>query len=74
MSRAERGKIRVGRPQVDPDDPSHVPGIREGNQRGSYEIQPGHLGDGRSTARRSTGINADDRNAIDPESPNISPP
>jgi hypothetical protein len=34
---------------------------------------PGHLPDGKATAERSTGINADKRNPIDPNSPNLSP-
>jgi|GEM_PF-282646 len=71
-SRASR--IRVGKPQVRPAKPSHVAGVREGNEPGSYRSQPGHLPDGRSTARRSTGINARNRNPIDPSSPNLSPP
>lgn len=59
---------------VTPDLPSHVEGIREGNARGNYEKQPGHLPDGHSTAERSTGVNAGSRNPILAEMPNISPP
>ena len=33
----------------------------------------GHKEDGTSTARRSTGINPDSRDAILPEMPNLSP-
>lgn len=68
------GKIRVGRPHVKPDKPSHTPGVAQGNSTGNYDKQPGHLTDGRSTARRSTGINAKARNAILPGMPNLSPP
>jgi hypothetical protein len=66
-------EIRTGKPQVRPSKPSHVAGVREGNAPGSYKSQPGHLADGTSTARRSTGINAKHRDPIDPSSPNLSP-
>jgi len=59
---------------VAPDMPSHVDGVHEGNATGNYEKQPGHLPDGRSTAERSTGINAKTHDAILPEMPNLSPP
>jgi hypothetical protein len=66
--------IVVGKPDVDITKPSHVSGTREGNERGSYEKQrQGHLPDGRSTAARSTGINPDAKNPIDPGAPNLSP-
>lgn len=66
-------EIRTGKPQVKVWKPSHVPGVREGNSPGSYKAQDGHLEDGTSTARRSTGINARSRDPIDPSSPNLSP-
>jgi hypothetical protein len=66
-------KLRIGKPDVAPDAPSHVPGIKQGNARGNYERQPGHLPDGRSTAARSTGINPKLRDPIDPSMPNLSP-
>lgn len=66
--------IQTGKPDVDPAKPAHVRGVREGNAPGSYRDQPGHRADGTSTARRSTGINARDRNPIDPSAPNLSPP
>lgn len=65
--------IRTGRPDVDPARPSHVPGIKEGNEPGNYEKQAGHLPDGRSTAERSTGINPHRHDPIDPSMPNLSP-
>jgi hypothetical protein len=37
------------------------------------QTSPGHLPDGKATAERSTSINADKRNPIDPNSPNLSP-
>jgi hypothetical protein len=73
QKRTERN-ITIGRPDVRPDAPSHVAGVRQGNRRGNYEQQPGHLPDGRSTARRSTGVNPEPHNPIDPEMPNLSPP
>ena len=66
--------IRIGAPAVDNAAPTHVPGVRYGNKVGNYEGEPGQLPDGRSTARRSTGINAEDRDPILPEMPNLSPP
>ena len=71
--RSGRDNMRVGRPQVRTTSPSHTRGVREGNERGAYTHQAGHLTDGRSTAARSTGINADARNPIDPDMPNLSP-
>ena len=56
-----------------PDMPSHVKGIPEGNATGNYEKMPGHQPDGRSTAERSTGINAANEEPIDPRMPNLSP-
>jgi len=72
-TRVVRG-VRIGRPDVDPAKPSHTPGIREGNQPGSYDKMRGHRPDGTSTAARSTGINPADREPIDPDMPNLSPP
>ncbi|MGW1028592.1 hypothetical protein ACWD4J_33745 [Streptomyces sp. NPDC002577] len=65
--------IKVGKPDVKPDKTAHVAGVRRGNHRGHYKRMPGHLPDGRSTARRSTGICARSRNPVMPGMPNISP-
>ncbi len=65
--------IRVGHAKIKPTSPTHVPGMRIGNEPGSYERSHGHLPDGRSTARRSTGIDPDGHNPILPEMPNLSP-
>ena len=65
--------LKVGKPDVSPDAPAHTPGVREGNSKGNYEKQPGHLPDGRSTAARSTGINPKLHEPIDPRMPNLSP-
>jgi len=69
-----RDNLRTGQPDVSPDKPSHVPGVFQGNAVGNYEKQKGHLPDGRSTAARSTGINADMHDPIAPGMPNLSPP
>lgn len=65
--------LRVGKPAVKPDTPAHTPGIKQGNSKGNYEKQPGHNPDGTSSAKRSTGVNADAREPIDPSMPNLSP-
>jgi hypothetical protein len=65
--------MRKGKADVDPDKLGHVKGIKQGNARGNYEKQAGHLPDGRRTARSSTGINAKRREPIDPRMPNIPP-
>jgi hypothetical protein len=55
------------------DKPAHTPGIKQGNAKGNYEKQVGHLPDGRRTAAASTGINPKAREPIDPRMPNLSP-
>lgn len=65
--------LRVGKADVAITGPSHVAGVKQGNAVGAYEKQAGHLSNGTSTANRSTGINADTRNPIDPRMPNLSP-
>jgi hypothetical protein len=69
-----KDNLKVGKPDATPDLPSHVPGVREGNASGNYEKSAGHLPDGRSTAKRSTGILPDKHDPIDPRMPNLSPP
>lgn len=69
----EIANLTVGEPQVKPSAPAHVPRVKEGNEPGNYARQAGHMSDGRSTARRSTGVNAGARNPIDPRMPNLSP-
>jgi hypothetical protein len=66
--------LLVGRPAVSPSKPAHTAGVRQGNAKGSYGREAGHLADGRSTSRRSTGVNPSARNPIDPRMPNLSPP
>jgi hypothetical protein len=69
--------VRIGKPQIRPDGPSHIPGIRMGNAPGSLAREPGfHPVNGlvKASAERSTGINARARNPIDPRMPNLPPP
>jgi hypothetical protein len=65
--------IKVGKPDVSPDLPSHTEGVNQGNSKGNYEKMEGHLPDGKSTAARSTGLNPDAHGPIDPRMPNLSP-
>ena len=76
------GNIRVGKPDTKPDAPAHTPGVAQGNAPGGTAADPGLIETGeagagrpsvRSTARKSTGINAKSRNPIDPNSPNLPP-
>ena len=66
-------RIKIGKRDTPTDKPTHTPLTKQGNSKGNYEKQRGHLPDGRSTAARSTGINASKREPIDPRMPNISP-
>jgi hypothetical protein len=74
--------IRVGKPDTTHDAAAHTPGVRQGNEPGGTAADPGlietgEIGPGRpsmkSTARKSTGINPEKRNPIDPNSPNLPP-
>ena len=65
-------RIKIGKPDVKPDASAHTPGVKQGNA-GRQDQQVGHLPDGRSTAERSTGVNAKAAGPIDPRMPNLSP-
>ena len=75
-----QGNLVVGEPDVSMTDPSHVRGVREGNEpvrrsrhRGSgEEPTPDEIAHDRD-ARRSTGINASAHRPIDPTSPLLWP-
>jgi hypothetical protein len=76
------GNIRVRKPDTKPDARAHTPGISQGNEPGGIKGDPGLYETGehgagrpgaRSTARKSTGINPEARNPIDPNSPNLPP-
>ena len=65
-----------------PDAPSHTTGVKEGNARGNFGKEKGIVsapgGDlpegAKATAGRSTGINPEARDPIDPRMPNLPPP
>jgi hypothetical protein len=67
------GEIRVGKPDVKPDTPTHVRGIHQGNEQKAYKKQIGHHEDGTADARRSTGIRPKMHNAILKIMPNLPP-
>ena len=67
----------VGKPDVEPSAPSHSIGVREGNSRKSLMREPGikHAGVmARATVRRSTGVNPEGHQPIDPRMPVLTPP
>ena len=64
--------LKLGKPHVKPDAPSHMRGTRQGN-KGPFHKMPGHNRDGTVTAERSTGVNPAARNPIDPRMPNLPP-
>ena len=65
--------LRLGKKEVSPDLPSHTKGINEGNAKGNYDSMAGHRRDGTSSAARSTGVNPELEEPIDPSMPNLSP-
>lgn len=68
--------VVVGKPDVRPSKPSHVPGVRSGNSTGSMAKQRGIEPDGlgaKANPSRSTGINPKSRSPVDPRSPTLSP-
>lgn len=74
---AKQGEIVVGRRDVDPSLPSHVPGVHEGN----WPLRARRRRGGRSgaaerapSARRSTGIVPSRHGPIDPRMPLLTPP
>ena len=76
MAREIHG-IRVGRAQVRTTAPAHVKGVPSGNGRNGIVREGGFVAmpfGARGTARRSTGINPQAREPIDPRMPCFSPP
>ncbi len=65
--------ISTGKPDVKQDDPAHVKGVNQGNSKGNYEKQGGHLPDGKRTAESATGVNPSAHGPIDPRMPNLPP-
>ena len=75
---ASVANVRVGKAQGQPSAAAHTRGVRRGNARGNSEREAGiHAatdGEGaHATARRSTGINPEARDPIDPRMPNLTP-
>ncbi|GAA4240974.1 hypothetical protein GCM10022254_67960 [Actinomadura meridiana] len=66
-------EIRVGKPHVKPDTPSHVKGVHQGNAKGGYEQEKGHHKDGTADSRRSTGVRPKRHDPILPIMPNVPP-
>jgi hypothetical protein len=71
--------IKVGKPDTSPSKSAHINGVREGNETGNLEREPGFVTheDGKlttATPRRSTGVGAGDRTPIDPRMPGLFPP
>ena len=66
-------EIKVGKPDIRTDATSHVPGVRQGNHRGTHKRHPGHLPGGLADSRRSTGINPEPKNPILPVMPDLPP-
>ncbi len=68
--------LRIGKPDVSPSKPSHVAGVHQGNRPGKSwregGIKKSQLG-GHASARRSTGINPESHDPIDPRSPRLTP-
>jgi hypothetical protein len=65
--------LKVGKPDASPDRPAHIKGVKQGNSVGNYEKMLGHLPDGTSTAARSTGVDPQRHEPIDPRMPNLPP-
>jgi hypothetical protein len=65
--------IKVGKPDVKMDAPSHVRGVHTGNHKGAYQKSPGHNIDGTADARRSTGVSPKKHDAILRIMPNLPP-
>lgn len=64
------GEIKVGKPDVAIDAPSHVKGVEEGN---SPKKQTGWHDDGTVDARSSTGIAPKRHDPLVQEMPNLPP-
>ncbi len=81
MKRSKKTKVVanvvVGEADIDPDAPSHVRGVYQGNRahptqrpKGMKELSETR---GEGSARRSTGIRPKDHEVIDPRMPKLSP-
>jgi hypothetical protein len=69
--------IVVGETEIDPNMPSHVKGVHEGNWPSGRERKLRALGKDPTTEgspRRSTGVSPHDHAPIDPRMPRLTPP
>ena len=79
MSRDREGTIanvRVGKAQGRQSASAHQTGVRRGNATGNFEREAGihATEDGaRASARRSTGVNPEGHEPIDPRMPHLTP-
>ena len=81
MKRNDKRKVIanvvVGEPDVEPDSPSHVRGVFQGNHPHVTQRHKGikEISESRATgnARRSTGIRPKQHDTIDPRMPKLSP-
>ncbi|MGA8108148.1 MAG: hypothetical protein WBD46_12890 [Acidobacteriaceae bacterium] len=62
----------MARQHTRPDAPSHTPGTHKGEEWVRSQKEPGRE-NGTATARSSTGINAKNREPIDPRMPHLPP-
>ena len=63
----------MARQDTTPDKPSHTPGTNRGEEWSKHQTEPGREKE-TATARYSTGINAKNRDPIDPRMPHLPPP
>jgi hypothetical protein len=63
--------IVIGKKDVDPTLPSHVPGVHEGNWPASARLRRRAIV---GVPRRSTGISPSNHGPIDPRMPKLTPP
>ena len=71
------GSITVGRADVKPDLPSHVPGVHEGNWPGLADRTRDGNAETAVTSgdpTRSTGVSPRHHGTIDPRMPRLTPP
>lgn len=69
--------IRIGRAHIKPTRPTHVRGVREGNDSDRVDQEKGVYRDGevlKGRPSRSTGVAAKDRRPIDIRMPTLTPP
>jgi hypothetical protein len=70
------GSIRVGDKDIEPDAPSHVAGVKQGNwPNASQRLKRAHGDDDEVNGgpERSTGVSPDDHGPIDPRMPRLTP-